>query len=185
MAVSSWTSTAIYRRSKILARRLAAAQSLSNQGVVGWWRDDVALHAVVRTCQAASTEYRHTTAASSQQTSSNSEVSVHRRLLRRSSQWTAEHLCILYLQCQFTCTKADRISNNLFQANNCFCLKLSVFAEHFVKLHYFLFFTIYFSQHYKVEWVQTSGEVGSFNMHYSAFIAVAMRQIWWKFVNNF
>jgi len=27
-------------------------------------------------------------------------------------------------------------------------------------------------------------EVDSFNTHYSAFIAVTMCQIWWKFVNN-
>ena len=33
--------------------------------------------------------------------------------------------------------------------------------------------------------VYTSGEVDSFNAHYSALTVVATCQIWWKFVDNF
>jgi len=43
----------------------------------------------------------------------------------------------------------------------------------------------YLSLHYKVVYVHVSGEVNSNNVYRSAFSAVALYRIGWKFVNNF
>ena len=90
----------------------------------------------------------------------------------------------MYSLCQFS--EADRLPISiLHQANNCFFLILN--HEFWLKVtcRYVVLSHSYLSLHYKVVYVHVSGEVNSNNVYRSAFSAVALYRIGWKFVNNF